>query len=59
MTDLPVNGKTLTKRPYILGCLIQYISVCHRPTLKAYHERVLKIEGAGVWSIHRAEDYPL
>ena len=30
---------------------ITYISVGHRPTLKAYHEKVLLIEGDGGWEI--------
>ncbi len=36
---------------------VSYISVGHRPTLKDYHQRVLKVEGEGKWSIHKAADY--
>ena len=30
---------------------ITYISVGHRPTLKAYHDRILFIQGDGGWEI--------
>lgn len=35
---------------------ITYISVGHRPTLKAYHDKILLIQGDGEWEIRETSD---
>ncbi|WP_289023665.1 ABC transporter ATP-binding protein/permease [Desulfobacter postgatei] len=35
---------------------ITYISVGHRPTLKAYHDKILFIQGDGAWEIRNTTD---
>lgn len=36
---------------------IHYISVGHRPSILAYHDKVLELQGENQWRLHAVEDY--